>query len=179
MNIPKDLETFNQLYSTYKKRFIRFSQYYIRDIEIAEGIVTDALIYYWENKHRLTSDKNIPAYVLTVIKHKCLNYLHRQQLHQQATNALQSHAEWELSTRIASLEGCEPYELFAEEVQEIVTRTLSNLPARTRQIFFMSRTQNMSNQEIADSLKTTKKGVEFHITKALKILRIKLKDYMI
>ena len=42
----------------------------------------------------------------------------------------------------------------------------------------MSRIESMSHKEIAAKLDITTKGVEFHISKALKELRISLKDYL-
>lgn len=170
--------SFNQLFTNYKGQFTRFSQTYVRDMAVAEDIVIDSFVYYWENRHRLAPDTNAPAYVLTVIKHKCLNFLQQQQIHKEIEEKIQSHAEWELSTRIATLKACEPNELFNAEAMEIVNRTLAKLPLRTRQIFVMSRMQNMSYKEIAEKLNITPKGVEFHIGKALKELRISLKDYL-
>ena len=173
-----ELKVFSQIFSEYKGRFIRFAQTYVQESEIAEDFVIDSLIYYWENRHRLTKDTNVPAYVLTVIKHKCLNYLQQQQLRRDIENNIQANAQWELNIRIATLEACEPYELFSAEAQDIVNTTLEKLPKRTREIFIMSRMQNMSHKEIAASLDITTKGVEFHIAKALKELRIALKDYL-
>lgn len=178
MGNTSELAAFNQLFSDYKGRFIRFAQNYVRDVAVAEDFVIDSLIYYWENRQRLEENTNVPAYVLTIIKHKCLNYLQHLQLHQEVADNMISHAQWELNTRIATLEACQPYDLFTAEAQEIVNRTLEQLPARTRQIFIMSRMQNMSHKEIAAEFGMTTKGVEFHIAKALKILRIGLKDYL-
>jgi len=42
----------------------------------------------------------------------------------------------------------------------------------------MSRYENKSVKEIADSLDITVKGVDYHISKALKALRVNLKDYL-
>jgi RNA polymerase sigma-70 factor (ECF subfamily) len=42
----------------------------------------------------------------------------------------------------------------------------------------MSRFGNQSNKEIAEALGLTVKSIEYHITKALKALRISLKDYL-
>lgn len=170
--------TFSELFTDYKGRFIRFAQTYVRNSAVAEDIVTDSLVYYWEHRKRLDEDTNIPAYVLTVIKHKCLNFLQQQQIHKDIEENIQSHVEWELSTRIATLEACNPNELFNAEALEIVNRTIATLPLRTQQIFIMSRMQNMPHKEIAAKLDITTKGVEFHIGKALSALRVSLKDYL-
>ena len=96
----------------------------------------------------------------------------------EVSEQLYEHAQWELNTRIATLEACEPYEIFAAEAQKIVNDTLDLLPERTREIFIMSRIQNLPHKEIAEKLNISYKSVEFHITKALRELRIQLKDYL-
>ena len=42
----------------------------------------------------------------------------------------------------------------------------------------MSRYENKSIKEIADALNISVKGVDYHISKALKALRVSLKDYL-
>lgn len=171
------LTSFNQLYKEYQMRFVRFANTYVRDLAMAEDITVEALMYYWENQHSLEKESNVPAYILTVIKHKCLNYLRHLQIHEEYSQNMQSYAEWELSTRIATLQACEPDELFAAEVREIVQRTLAGLPDKTREIFILNRYENKSYKEIAVQMGMTTKGVEFHISKALKALHVNLKDY--
>lgn len=178
MDTTTELRDFNQLFIDYQSRFIRFANTYIRDTAIAEDFTIEALMYYWENRHKLEPETNVPAYILTVIKHKCLNYLQHLQIVQDVSENIVSHARWELSTRIATLQVCEPYELFTAEMEAIVTQTLESLSSQTRQIFIMSRYQNKSHKEIAEILNISTKGVEFHVSKAIKALRISLKDYM-
>lgn len=172
-----DLKIFNQLFITYQSRFIHFANTYVRDWAVAEDITVDSFMYYWENRGDLSSDTNIPAYILTTIKHKCLNYLQHVQIHEAVAEHLKKHALWALETRITTLEDCNPNELFSAEAMQIVNRTLATLPEQSRKIFQMSRFENMSQKEIAQRLGITTKGVEFHITKVLRELRKNLKDY--
>ena len=90
-------------------------------------------------------------------------------------------AEWqqrELAIRISTLEGCNPEDIFSVEIQTILNRTLEELPEQTRNVFKMSRFEQKSGKEIAQSLGITVKGVDYHIAKALKALRVSLKDYL-
>ena len=84
---------------------------------------------------------------------------------------------WELNLRIATLEACNPEKLFSDELQSLVDKALETLPEQTRDIFVRSRYNNQSHKEIAVALGISTKTVEFHITKALKVLRVALKDY--
>ena len=131
MEYSADLKAFNQLFADYQGRFIRFANIYVRDIAVAEDFTIEALMQYWENRNTLKADSNVPAYILTIIKNKCINYLQHIQVREDASEHLKNHAEWELNTRISTLEACNPEELFTAEAQEIVNKTLATLPAGT------------------------------------------------
>jgi RNA polymerase sigma-70 factor (ECF subfamily) len=64
-------------------------------------------------------------------------------------------------------------------VEQIIQDALDALPEQCRKVIMMSRFEDMSNKEIAERLNLTVKGVEYHITNALKKLRHELKDYMV
>lgn len=178
MEYSADLKAFNQLFADYQGRFIRFANMYVRDMAVAEDFTIEALMQYWENRNTLKENSNVPAYILTIIKNKCINYLQHIQVREDASEHLKNHAEWELNTRISTLEACNPEELFTAEAQEIVNKTLATLPEQTRRIFIMSRYENKPYKEIAETLGMTTKGVEYHIAQALKKLHVNLKDYI-
>lgn len=172
-----EIYSFNQLFTDYKMRFVHFANTYVNDSMMAEDIVIESLLYYWENRDNLAPDSNVPAYILTIIKHACLNYLQRLRTGEEIIEYLKDCDTWELNLRIATLEACNPEKLFSAEVQSIVEKSLQKLPEQTRDIFIRSRYHMQSHKEIAASLGVSTKTVEFHITKALKVLRIALKDY--
>lgn len=178
MNEELDMFDFNRLYRDYKKRFIHFAKTYVDDYTVAEDIVIDSLMYYWENRLSLAHTSNIPAYVLTVIKHKCLNYLQRERIREEVEKYISDKEEWELNIRIATLEACNPEKLFSDEVQDIIKKTLNALPEQSRDIFIRSKYENQTNKEIAGHLGLSVKSIEYHMTKNLKLLRTALKDYL-
>lgn len=96
-----------------------------------------------------------------------------------AEEAINTHKQRELDLRISTLEACEPATIFDTEIQRIVYKTLEQLPEQSRHIFILSRYHNTPNKKIAEQLGISIKSVEFHITKALKLLRLELKDYLI
>lgn len=172
-----DIHTFNQLFTNYKERFVHFAKTYVDNDMVAEDIATEGLMTYWENRNILAEDSNIPAYILTVIKHKCLNHLQRLRAGEEIMEYLKDCDNWELNLRIATLEACNPEKLFSDEILRLVAEALKTLPEQTRDIFIRSRSLHQSHKEIAEVLGISTKSVEFHITKALKVLRIALKDY--
>lgn len=178
MTEPFDLKSFNKFYTDYHPRFIRFANTYVRDISIAEDITTEAFMTCWENRANMEPGSNVRAYVLTIIKNKCLNHLQHKRIQIKTLDNIQDIAHWELNVRITTLSACDPEEVFSVEIENIINQTLAALPGRTLEVFKMSRYENKTHKEIADALHITTKGVEFHITKALTQLRSGLKDYM-
>ncbi|MDD4514299.1 RNA polymerase sigma-70 factor [Massilibacteroides sp.] len=178
MDVTTETKKFNKLFADYHGLFVRFANTYINDEATAEDIAIEAIMYYWKNRHNLTHESNIPAYILEVIKHKCLNYLRHIRVREDVEQHLLKHMQRVNNLRIATLEACDPQELFSLEAQELIDQALAMMPEKTRQIFMMSRYENKTYQEIAEHFSLSVKSVEFHISKALKILRYKLKDYI-
>ncbi|NJK98205.1 MAG: sigma-70 family RNA polymerase sigma factor [Bacteroidales bacterium] len=65
-----------------------------------------------------------------------------------------------------------------KEILQIVEDTLKTLSPQCQQVFKMSRYENLTNAEIANKLKISQKAVEANITRALKVFRKELKDYI-
>ena len=122
-----DIYDFNRLYHDYRQRYIRFARTYVRDTATAEDIVMDSLMYYWENRSVLPHQTNIPAYVLTIVKNRCINYLRREQKREEVERFISEYEAWELNVRISTLEACNPEQLFSEEIQSIIQKTLNSL----------------------------------------------------
>ena len=95
-----DLNFFNKFFIDYQQRFVHFACTYVHDEAVAEDFVIESMMYYWENKDRLPVDTNIPAYVLTAIKHKCIDHLRHQQIRQDVSDEIARVHAWELSNRI-------------------------------------------------------------------------------
>ena len=169
---------FRDLYQTYRDRFLRLAISFVNDESIAEDFVTDSFVSYWENRHKLPENTNVPAYILVSLKNKCLTHLTRLRKEQEILSEIKSQREWELDFQITSLNACDPQEIFSEEVQQLVNRAIESLPDKTKEVFWLSRMEYLTNREISQRLGVTTKAVEFHITKALKVMRRELKDYL-
>lgn len=178
MGEQNDIKLFNHIFTNHRDRYIRFALSYIYNQEVAEDLVSESLIYYWENRAKLQEVNDIPLYILVVVKNKCLDYLQRERTWSNIAENLLSNKEWELQMRISSLEACEPEALFGTEVQELISKTLARLPEKSSRIFIMSRYDGKNYQTIAQETGLSVKSIEYHISKVLVALRKELKDYL-
>lgn len=167
---------FNEVYTTYYRNAFLFAKSYVHDDLVAEDIVSEAIIYLWEVSKK-EEIKSIEALLITYLRHKSLNYLHHLQIREDAREILTAAGQRELEIRISTLEACDPQELLSEELRQRIISLINSLPERTREVFELNRLEEKTYQEISDQLGISVKGVEYHISKALKILRENLKDY--
>ena len=171
------VNSFNEIYTSYYKKSFFFAKSYVHNDLAAEDIASESLIKLWE---KLKTEKidYIEPLLLTILKNKALDYLKHEEVKRTAFESMADWHQQELSIRISTLESCDPNEIFSDEVESIIRETLKLLPEQTRRIFLLSRFENKSNKEIAEQMGISIKGVEYHISKALKALRITLKDYL-
>ena len=160
---------FAKVYERKYKRSFLFAKSYVHDDLVAEDIAAESLFKYWQICRE--SEENVSeAMLVTILKNRAIDHL-RAEMHKQI--ALESMAETtmrDLEIQVTALEACDPNELFSEEIQRIIQQT--------REIFWLSRYENLSVKEIAEKKNLTPKAVEYHITKSLKAMRVALKDYL-
>lgn len=169
---------FGAFYNTYYQRFVRYAFYYVNDLPTAEDMTHGALLYYWENKHRLPADTDVLGYILQSVKNKCLNYLKHLQVEIEYSKNCTKLYDWEIVTRIQTLEDDTYGTIFSRDIMNIVMDALEELPEQTRNIFVLNRLENKSRKGIAGILGVSLQKIDYHINKANNYLLQKLKDYI-
>ncbi len=168
---------FVKVYERNYRRSFLFAKSYVHDDMVAEDIVAESLLKYWQTCKEKEEEVS-EALLVTILKNKSIDYLRSEKHKQEALDNMSETAIRNLEIQISSLEACEPDELFSDEIHDIIKNTLKTLPSLTGEIFMLSRYENLSVKEIAEKKHITPKAVEYHITKSLKALRITLKDYL-
>lgn len=169
---------FEEFYTTYYTRFIKYASYYVNSKETAEDIVQDVLSYYWEKQSTLPEDTNVLAYIMLTVKNKCLNYLKHVTVEMEYNKNCTTMYEWEVTHRIQTLEDENYALIFSKDIQKIMEKALKKLPDQTREIFILNRWENKSRKEIAFMLGVSQQKIDYHINKAISYLADELKDYL-
>lgn len=135
---------------------------------VAEDIVQEVFFKFWMGRHKLDIGKNPQAYLQGMLKNNIITHYYREQKKQ-----LLSLEEADVPQHDDTREHLE-YNLLSEFYEQ----SLQKLPEKCRTIFVLSR-KGYSLKEIADSQHISEKTVEAHISKALRILRVEMKDYIV
>ena len=172
-----EVERFSLLYKNSFDKVCNFACFYVRNKQASEDITMDSFLKLFETMKEEPVD-NPMALLITIVKHKSLDYLKLQLRRRDTEDNIMQWKQRELSIRISNLENCNPDDIFSSEIRTIVMKTLSQLPEQTKKVFVMSRFENKTGKEIAQALGITVKGVDYHMSNALKELRTALKDYL-
>jgi RNA polymerase sigma-70 factor, ECF subfamily len=170
-----DKNSFRSIFHEYYQPLYHLSQHYLEDKDEAKEVVQDAFLKLWEIRYNLNPDSNLRNFLFTLVKNNCLNILKRRQIllkHHEKIRWIEMYYQYESLSRLG-----DDYLEF-DELKDKIDLAIRNLPDHCRVVFEMSRFEELKNREIAEKLGVTQKTVEAHLTKALKILRSELKDYL-
>lgn len=160
------------------RQCVMFAKSYTYDTAQAECMAEEAMVILWKRMQKGERIERLMPFLFTTVRNLALNYLKHKQVDIRAREGMGSDHDREIQLRLCSLNECDPSELYQADIREIIDDTLSQLGERTETIFRLSRFEGMINREIAAELGISEKTVEYHISKALKELRVSLGDYL-
>jgi RNA polymerase sigma-70 factor, ECF subfamily len=144
--------------------------HFVRDTEKAKDLAQDVFLELWKRRSTLEITSNLKSYLRRAVVNRSLNYLKSQRLDfSEPENAQISTASHEPSAQLL---------LEAETLENAYQKALGLLPPGCRTIFLLSRIDQKSQKEIAEQLDISTKTVENQMTKALKILRHALGEFL-
>lgn len=164
-------DMFKSVYRAEYNNLVHFIVNYTHNRQDAEDIVQETMLSVWNGREILDPERNFRSYLYTIARNKALNYLRDNAKHIRNTS-LQD--EDYLVNSLALSSHSVEEEINALELQEFLDRIYLSLPEKVVRSFRMSRQDGMTYNEIAEQLGITPKVVEYHISIALKSLRMKL-----
>ncbi|NWJ51024.1 MAG: RNA polymerase sigma-70 factor [Bacteroidetes bacterium] len=181
-NIVKDIQegnikTFEEVFINYYPFLQKFAEGYVNNKDEASDIVQSVFLSVWERKEKLKTDTNLNNYLITLTKNQCLNFIKHLKAKQTYLQS-QSYNVNELLLNYYALENLNENKLILNELTAVIENAINSLPEQCKEIFRMSRFENMKYQEIADKMDISVKTVEKKMSISLGILRAALKDYL-
>jgi len=160
---------FEDIFKSHFKRLHAYACTIVKDEATAEELVQQVFYKLWEKKDRITVQQSVTAYLYRSVYHESINHLR----HYKVRSAYQSHA-----ARQAPHHDSASSRATMRELEQRLGAALQALPQQCRTIFQMSRFEEMKYREIAGQLGLSVKTVENQMGKALRLLRVKLADFL-
>ena len=159
-NIAKGDElAFSVFYERYWDDLFITAYKVLKDENACKDIVQDIFLNIWQNE-RIVKVKNAEAYLHQSVRYKVLMQLRRGKVSQKHLGTLQQVAQ-----------NLTEEAIHFEELQNTIESIMHTLPAKCREVFRLSRVENLTNQQIAEKLGISIRTVETHISNALRRIR--------
>jgi RNA polymerase sigma-70 factor (ECF subfamily) len=166
---------FETIYLDFFDMLFHMANGYVRNREVSKELVQDAFLKLWENREELHKNTNIKNFLYTITKNSCLNYLKQQEM------IYRNNRDYlipEIKYKQDALASFPDHFSEVEDLMEKVDETIEKLPDEVKITFRLNRFDGLTYRQIAEKLDVSSKTVEARISKALKLLRSDLKDYL-
>ena len=163
-----DQKAFDTLFRRYYPMLCAYGHRFV-ELEDAEEIVEDSLLWIWENRETLVIESSLNSYLFKMVYRRALNKL----AHIDATQRADTRFYEDMQEM---LQDTDYYQI--EELAKRIEDAVAALPESYREAFVMHRFRDMSYKEIAETLGVSPKTIDYRIQQALKQLRMDLKDYL-
>lgn len=163
-----DKSAIDDLFGHYYPRLHHFSKSILKIDDEIDDVLQEVFVKIWLNRQKIGSAGTFNAYVFTITKNEVLNLI-RRKLKDRTFRE-------QLFLRSVAEEYQLESQLEFEEVKSRIDQIVAKLPVKRKQIFFLSRTDGLSNKEISQQLNISEKTVEDHITHAIRQIKRSMKE---
>lgn len=165
-----DEQVFEQFFRNYYERLCNYANTILGDMDEAEEMVQNAFLALWEKRDTLSIHTSLKSYLYRAVYNSSLNRVKHLKVQRK-------HDQWFKQSAPLEYENASEH-LIECELENMARVAIDQLPPQCRMVFRLSRFENLSYAEIAAQMNISVKTVENHMVKALRTLRVKLKDFL-
>ena len=163
-------DSFKLLYDQWVARLYQFVLKIVKSESTAQDIVQDTFVKVWENHETINSEHSFKSYLFTIAYHRIVDEFRKQLRHPLMpdyitfTSSMVSYNEAEQNLSL---------EEFIRQLEKAKTK----LSPRQRQVFEMSKEQNLPHSEIEKLMGISNQAVRNLLTAAMKTIRQELEPF--
>lgn len=161
-----DRIAFAEIYDRFKGLLFVHAYKRLNNQAEAEDVVHDLFSTLWNKREELIINTQLAGYLYTAVRNRIFKIIVHKQIESKYITSIQH--------SLNEGHNITDHLVRSKELAKIIEKEISALPPKMREIFILSRQQNLSHKEIAEKLSLSELTVSKQITNALKILRVRL-----
>lgn len=170
----ENLQLFNRYFNDYYAKVKCYAHSFLHNNHNAEEVAQSVFVTFWEHIGEIDDEDNIPGYLFIAAKWKSLNIIRKYNNNLKFSEYQQN----KLKLDAVLAENSNIHSIWSYEVEQIIHKTISKLPTKTQEAFYLCKMGSMSHKQLAELHNCTVKNIEYRVAQALKELKIALKDYL-
>jgi len=161
---------FETIFKDYYERLCNYANTYINDMMESEEMVQSTFLALWEKHEIIDIHTSLKSYLYRAVHNNCINHIKHLQVRREHSDEYLHYADIEYEQASNDLIG--------KELEKKINSTIESLPPQCQTAFKLSRFENLTYNEIAEKMGVSVKTIENHMIKALRTLRVELKEYL-
>ncbi|WP_437917983.1 RNA polymerase sigma factor [Sphingobacterium sp. LRF_L2] len=161
-----DKIAFNEIYDRYWLKLFVHAQKMMNNVEMAKDVVQEVFTTLWVKIDKIEIHGELHSYLHTSVRNRIFNIIEHSKVHDHYIESMQYFFAQHAPTTENNFD--------IKELIKLVEAEINLLPSKMREIFELSRTEQLSHKEIAAQLNISDKTVKKQINNAIKILKRKL-----
>ena len=157
---------FAEIYQRYTGALFIHAYRILGDEEEAKDVIQELFAVLWIKRNTIVLRTSLSSYLYSSVKNRILDFIAHKKVEDRYVRSL--------GRFIDEGEYVTDQQVREKELSELIEREVALLPPRMREVFELSRRDNLSYKEIAEELNISDKTVKKQVNTALSILRQKL-----
>jgi len=162
-----DHSAFSELFLRYKDPLYLHAKRMLGDADEAKDIVQDLFTAIWSKQETLIVPSAVNNYLYGAIRNRILDHLAHQKIISKYAASFDQLSE----KGVAYTDDL----VREKELARIIETEISRLPEKMREIFELSRNEELTYKQIAEQLGLSEHTVKKQAQRAIKILRLKIR----
>ncbi|WP_316812648.1 RNA polymerase sigma-70 factor [Pedobacter heparinus] len=157
---------FTEIYNRYWSVLYLHARRMLHNSDKARDIVQEVFTNFWNKAKELELSTSLNAYLYRSVRNSVLNMIRKEKQ--------ENHYLAELGNFYDKGDFCTDVQVNFNELKRLIDNEVEMLPKKMRQVFELSRNENLNHAKISEMLNISDLTVKKQINKALHILRRKL-----
>ena len=158
-----DQHAFAEIYSRYSESLAGFAASKLYSMDAARDLIHDLFVKLWEDRKQLNITLKLKAYLFTITRHRIIDEIRKNITRNEYAAMLQSLTK--------AYEPNAEQQMAVKELQQMVENSVDQLTPKVKEIYKLSREENLSIPEIAEKLQLSEQTVKNQLSTSLSHLR--------
>lgn len=162
--------SYTVIYARYSEILFRHAYKMLEDRAEAEDVVQEVFLMLWTKRSEVAGARSLSGYLYTSVRNRILNHLTHQKVIDKYLDSMRTYME---------AGGYTADELLREkELAAVIEKEIGAMPPKMREIFLMSRNEQLSHKSIGELLNISDKTVKQQVYKAVKQLKGRVEHFL-
>lgn len=161
--VQGDADAFGEIYAFYQRRIRTYAYRLTKVGTTADEMTQDVFVQLWEKRAHIEPSLPLEPYLRKITQNLIFNFFRQASRDRALLEKVQLHLL--AQHRVA------PESLLEQELEQLYQAAIQKLPAQKKTIYTLSRTEELSYEEIAERLHLSRHTVRNHMTEAIQFIR--------